>query len=177
MLLPIIAFLRSDAKSFKNWLCQQWDFDWDVAVSRSLVASVWMVGNSPLTEEIPEVKGLLEDLGHRFEPQDMWLEPAFPWEACWVSLNALHECKRWRVASLSFLALLCFCQGCSIWFPEHSTPTPWDCPLQPFRCLSSLHVALVWYHPARERQNVWKAPTVTKINLADSDSSKTYKLT
>lgn len=87
MLLPIIAFLRSDAKSFRNWLCQQWDFDWDVAVSRSLVASVWMVGNSPLTEEIPEVTGLLEHLGHSFEPQDMWLEPAFPWEACWVSLK------------------------------------------------------------------------------------------
>lgn len=118
MLLPTVALLRSEAETFKDWLCQLRGLDW----MWLFPGPVWMDGNSPLPEEIPEVTGLLEHSGHSLEPQDVWLEPAFPREACWVPVHTLHECKRWRVVFLCSAVLL---PGLhlSIWFPELSTPT------------------------------------------------------
>lgn len=96
-------------------LCQQRGLDWMWLCW--FAASVWMAGNSPLTEEIPQVPRLLEHLGHSLEPQEMWLGADFPWEACWVCLNALHECRRCRVVSPCLLALQSSCQGCQVWLP------------------------------------------------------------
>lgn len=126
----------------------------------------------------PRAAGLSEPSARRFKLQDTCLEPAVPWGACWV-----FESFAWKEEvesgvsrfpdSAVFLPV-----GAAPWFAEHSTPTMWDCR-SIFSGPSDAYahrVSCTWLScgiTEQERLNVLKAPTATKINLADSDSIET----
>lgn len=115
-----MAFLRSEAKTFKALWAKGLGLDVVVLVS-SLCVNGWKFPSDRRDSWDTRAAGTFRtQLG---APGNV-VRSCFSLGGLLGFLNALHECRRCRVVSLCLLALQSFCQGCQVWLPGHSSPSP-----------------------------------------------------